>query len=188
MLGRAPSSIVGEWTLNKDLSDPPQNGENTEGDGGRRGGRGDYGRGGGMGRGGGGMRRGGGMGRGGGGQMSSEDMQRLRDAARDIRNPPDQITIIDTGTMILITAKDGRVTRLSPDGKKIKDENTKVERKTKWESGKLVSEVTGLGPGKITETYSGDPEHHQLLVSVTVENPRMPKPIVDHRVYDGEAR
>ena len=45
----------------------------------------------------------------------------------------------------MLTGADGRTTRLSPDGKKIKDENTKIERKTKWDGGKLVSEINGLG-------------------------------------------
>ena len=120
--------------------------------------------------------------------MSAEDVQRLRDAMRDIRNAPDRMTIVDSGSMIIITAGDGRVTRLSPDGKKIKDENTKVERKTKWDGGKLVSEITGLGNGKITEAYAADPEHGQLKVTVTMESSRLPQPIVEHRVYDAAAR
>ena len=98
---------------------------------------------------------GGGSGRG-GSAMSPEDAQRMRDAMRDVLNAPDRLTIVDTGTMILMTASDGRVTRLSPDGKKIKDDNTKIERKTRWDDGKLVSEIKGLGRGTITETYSVD--------------------------------
>jgi len=31
---------------------------------------------------------------------------------------------------IVITVRDGRITRLSPDGKKIKDDSTNIERKT----------------------------------------------------------
>ena len=69
-----------------------------------------------------------------------------------------------------------------PDGKKIKDESTKIERKTKWDGGKLVSEINGAGPGKITETYEVDPEHHQLIVTVAVDARQ--KPITQHRVYD----
>ena len=186
---QAPSparSIAGAWTLNKELSDKPQAARDQDNGGRRRGGGG--GGGGGMGRGGGG-RRGGGMGRGGmGGGESPEDAQRMRDAMRDIMNPPDRLTIVQTESMIVITSGDGRVTRLAPDGKKIKDENTKIERKTKWDAGKLVSEMSGLGPGKITETYAIDPEHHQLVVSVAMENSRMPQPVTQHRVYDAEAR
>jgi hypothetical protein len=133
--------------------------------------------------------RGGGMGRGGMGRgESSEDAQRTRDAMRDIMTPPDRLTIVQTESMIVITTGDGRVTRLAPDGKKIKDDNTKIERKSKWDAGKLVSEVTGLGPGKITETYAIEPEHHQLLVTIAMDNSRTPQPVTQHRVYDADAR
>jgi hypothetical protein len=176
------NSIAGAWTLNKDLSDKPQTGRTDEDAGRRRGGGG-----GGMGRGGG--MRGGGMGRGGMARGGNpEDAQRMRDAMRDVMNPPDRLTIVQTESMIVITTGDGRVTRLAPDGKKIKDDNTKIERKTKWDAGKLVSEVSGLGSGKITETYAIEPEHRQLLVTVAVENSRMPQPMTQHRVYDADAR
>ena len=120
--------------------------------------------------------------------MSQEDMQRMREAMREIMNPPDRLTIVQAETMIVITAGDGRVTRLSPDGKKIKDENTKIERRTKWDGGKLVSEVNGIGPGKITETYAADAERHQLLVTVAMERPRASQPVMQHRVYDADNR
>ena len=175
-------SIAGAWTLNKDLSDKPQTGRTDEDAGRRRGGGGGGRDRGGMGRGGG--MRGGGMGRGG----NPEDAQRMRDAMRDVLNPPDRLTIVQTASMIVITTGDGRVTRLAPDGTKIKDDNTKIERKTRWDAGKLVSEVSGLGPGKITETYAIEPEHRQLLVTVAMDNSRMPQPMTQHRVYDADAR
>ena len=180
----APGSISGAWTLNKELSDKPQTGTSPgQGDTGerRRGGGGGRGMGGGMG----GGRRGGGMGRGGagGGGMNPDDAKRMRDAMRDILDAPERLTIVQTENMVVITTGDGRVTRLSPDGKKIKDDNTKIERKTKWDGGKLVSEVSGLGPGKITETYAVDPEHHQLIVTLAAESSRA-QSVGGHRVYD----
>ena len=183
-------SLDGAWTLNTDLSDKPQTfaggREGREGrDEGNAGGR----RRGGMGRGGmGGGMRGGGMGRGGmgGGAMNPEDAQRMRDALRDIMAASPHLTIVQTESqMILITTGEGRVTRLSTDGKKIKDDSTKIERKTKWDAGKLVSEITGAGPGKITESYAIDPEHHQLVVTVATD-----KPVArtERRVYDSDPR
>ena len=177
--------IVGAWTLNKDLSDQPQD-RGQQGDDNSNGGRPDGGmrRGGGFGRGG----RGGGFGGGGGGYggggagMSPEDMQRMRDARREIMNAPDRITIAQTESLILVTNGDGRVTRLSPDGKKIKDESTKIERKTKWDGDKLVSEITGLGPSKITETYVADREHKQLRVTLQMDT--RGRPMTVNRVYD----
>ena len=186
----APAApIAGAWTLNAAASDKPQSeARSSEGDtGGRR-----RGGGGGMGRGGmGGGRRGGGMGGGGmsGGATNLEDAQRLRDATRAIMSAPSHLTIVQTESqMVVITTGEGRVTRLSADGKKIKDESTKIERKTKWDGGKLVSEISGAGPGKITETYEVDPERHQLVVTMAMEQSQQPKPVIQRRVYDADAR
>src|SRR6185436_16082405 len=81
----------------------------------------------------------------------------------------DHLVITQTESMIVLTSQDGRTTRLSPDGKKIKDDNTKIERKTKWDGAKLVSEINGAGPGKITQTFNVDPESHQLRIVVQME-------------------
>jgi hypothetical protein len=179
------SSIVGAWTLNKDLSDTGQagrgNGDGQSGDdSGRRSGYG-----GGRRRGGGGF-GGGGFGRGGGGfggaqPQDREAAQRMRTALRDEMQAPDHMTIVQADSTIIITTKDGRTTRLATDGKKVKDESTGIERKTKWDGGKLVSEVNGLGTGKITETYSVDGELKQLRVAIAIDGPRKTSLT---RVYD----
>jgi hypothetical protein len=105
---------------------------------------------------------------------------------RDIMNPPERLTIVQTENMIIMTGPDGRTTRLSPDGRKIKDDATKIERRTKWDGGKLVSEITGLAGAKITESYSVDPDRHQLHLTVQSDNDR--RPITINRVYDADAR
>jgi hypothetical protein len=174
------SAIVGEWTLNKGSSDTgadrPQGRGDTRGGGYRRGGGG--GRGGGRGGFGGGFPGGGGR-----SGANPQDAAR-RDTLREIVDAPERLTITQTESMVIITAGDGRTTRLSLDGKKIKDDSTGLERKTKWEGGKLVSEITGSGP-KITETYSADSEHHELLVIVQVEpQGRDEAPRVFHRLYE----
>jgi hypothetical protein len=172
------ASIVGAWTLNKDLSqlspERPQ-GDDQRGRGGFGGRRG----------GGGGGRGGSGGGFSGGRGSGSPDEQRRRtDAVRAIMEGPDRLTITRTESLVIITAGDGRTTRLSPDGRKIKDDSTGIERKTKWDGNKLVSEITGAGPGKITETYAVDQEHVRLNVTVQMENSRGPNAGVVHRVYD----
>ena len=160
-------SIAGAWTLNKDLSQAPE---------GRA--RGDDG-----------APRGGGYGRGGGVRGNPEDMARQRQALRDVMEAPERLTITQTDSMVIMTTGDGRTTRLSADGKKVKDDSTHIERKTKWDGGKLVSEISGAGPGKITETYSVDPGHHQLIVALQMENSRMPPGAPGiRRVYDAEPR
>ena len=185
-------SIAGAWTRNKDLSDAPagrgQLGDDSDrgrGDGsggGRR--RGGGGRGGGFG-------RGGGMGRGGGAgaaRGNPDDLLRMREAMRDVTNPSDHLIITQTDSMIVLTAADGRTTRLSPDGKKIKDDNTKVERKTKWDGGKLVSEINGLGPGKMTQTFAVDPDAKLLRITLVMEGGRSNQPRTLTQVYDADPR
>jgi hypothetical protein len=192
----AATSLAGGWTRNKDLSDASDErggagGDRGDGAGGRRrGGAGGGGFGGGGGRRGGfgGGGRGGGMGRGDAGRATPEEMMRMRDAMRDVTNPSDHLIITQTETMIVLTGADGRTTRLSPDGKKIKDENTKVERKTKWDGGKLVSEMSGLGPGKITQSFAVDPESKQLRVTLVMEGGRSKEPRTITHVYDADPR
>src|SRR5262245_19352424 len=183
------SSLAGAWTLNKDLSDQPpdRSGGGENGQRGRRGGGygGGGGRRGGYGGGGGGHGRGG---SGGGGQtMDPDAMARVREALRDIVNPPDHLTVTQTDSMVVLTGADGRTTRLSLDGKKIKDENTNIERKTKWDGGKLVTEISGL-QGKITQTYSVDPEKHQLRIVAALEGRNGQQPRTITHVYDADSR
>ena len=184
------ASLVGAWTLNAELSDHPTDAAN--GADGSRGGRGSHGGGGG-----GGHRRGGGYGggyggghggRGGGGQpqMDPETMQRVRDALRDITNPPGKIVITQTESMVVMTTPDGRTTRLSPDGKKIKDENTGIERKTKWDAGKLVTEISGPNGMKVTQTYAINPELHQLRLTTQIAGGRSGQARTVSTVYDAD--
>ena len=111
----------------------------------------------------------------------------MRDAVRDILEAPDRMTITETPSMVIITTGDGRTTRLATDGQKIKDDSTGIERKTHWDGGSLVSEISGAaGRAKITETYAVDPELHQLTVTVTVQGGGQERAPV-HRVYSAQA-
>jgi len=177
-------SLAGVWALNRELSDQPPARER-----GDQRGRGERGRGGfGGGRRGGGF--GGGGGRGGDGRAGDPDeIARMREALRIILQPGDHLTITQSDSMILITDQDGYTTRLSADGKKIKDENTKIERKTRWEAGKLISEINGTGRGKITQTFSTDPDAHQLRIVIETEGGRDNQKRTFTQVYDsGGAR
>lgn len=176
------SALAGLWVRNRDASDPPP-----ERGGGAARGRSDRGRGGRMGRGG---FSGGGFGRGGGGRMAvdPDEVARMRDALRDIMEPPDHLTITQTDSMIVITGPDGRTTRLAPDGSKVKDENTKVERRTRWEGGKLISEISGAGPGKITQTFSVDADTRRLRIVAQVEGGRSGQARTITEIYDVDER
>lgn len=85
-------------------------------------------------------------------------------AVRDVVMPADRLTITATDSMVIITTGDGRTTRLATNNSKIKEDASGIERKTRWEGEKLVTEINGLGRGKATETYAIDPDTHQLIV------------------------
>jgi len=93
-------------------------------------------------------------------------------AVRDVLDAPDHLTITTTDSMVIVTAGDGRTSRLLLDGSAVKDETTHVERRTHWTSGKLVTDISGLVRGKITETYAVDPDTHRLLVTLQLANAR----------------
>jgi hypothetical protein len=167
------ASIVGAWRLKTEASDSPR--DLPEGDGerrGRTGAGGRYRRG-----------RGGARGAGGVGTRDPEEVRRRMQAMRDLMAPPEQMTITRTGSLIVITAGDGRTTRLSADGKKFKDESTGLDRKTTWENGNLVTEITGSA-GKMIETYAVDAERSQLVVTLRFDNSRQPNGRVVRHVYD----
>ena len=106
---------------------------------------------------------------------------------RDLSTPPSRLTIVQTDSTIIITTNEGRTTRLAPTGKGIKDDNTKIERKTKWDAGKLVSEISGLGPDTITERYWVDADAHQLHVQLVIPNrARSADPTTLNRLYDAD--
>ena len=178
-------ALVGAWTLNAGQSEKPRNSAQSAPEG-RRGG-GDR-----SGRGGGGFGRGGGRGAGGrGGPGDGEEAERkrdrMRDAMRDVMDPPERLTIVESGSMVIITGDDGRTTRLETTGKKIKDDSTKVERKTIWKDRALVSEIAGLGSGKITQTFAADPERHQLTIRVEMKNSGTTQAMVIRHVYSRDA-
>ncbi len=160
------AAIVGVWTLNADLSDKPPSPQDSAGRHGRSGGSGSGhgGRGG----------AGGGFGRGHGpdsGTRGGDDEERRRrmEAIRDLLITPDRLTITTTDTMVILTGGDGRTTRLLVDGTKVKDESTKSERRTRWLDGALVSEISGLAPGTITQTFTPDTDHHRLRIVLKME-------------------
>ena len=179
------SSIVGAWTLNKAQSETPFE-QATDARSDRPDSTRDRARGG-VGRGGGRLGRRGNISQSGDSRRSADDVARMRDAMRDITEAPERLTIVQTNSMVIITTGDGRTTRLAPDGTKIKDESTSIERRSTWDGGKLVTEITGMGP-KMTETYAADPERRQLIVTIQTQNARVPQGITTRRVYDAEPR
>ena len=96
----------------------------------------------------------------------------------------DRMTITRTDSMVIVTTGDGRTTRLATDGSKVKDESTGIERKTHWDHDQLVTEISGVQGGKITETYAVDPDSHRLKVTVDVAGGKGRELAARHHVYD----
>lgn len=186
------TSIEGTWTLDKDRSDAPPNTRAPADDPERPGvrGRGDaFGPRGGRGRGG---RGPGGQGPNGGDTavITIAAGRALREALTQVVTPPDQLTISVADTMVIVVGPGGRTTRLLPDGRKIKEENSGIERRTKWMGDTLVSELTAvgldtaLGLEKITETYSVDAASRQLQVTVRLDYARSTRKRTLTQVYN----
>lgn len=176
-----PPSIEGRWRLNTELSDTTDRaGDAAERDG-REGGRGR----GGLGRGGRGGGPGGGRGgRGPGARGNQEDAQRRRDAVREITAIADRLTIVMTPSMVIVTTGEGRITRLAPDGSKVKDESTGVERRTRWDGTRLVSEISGLPGSSLTESYTLDGDSRRLVVTLAPTHDTRGGPSPRRLVYD----
>ena len=51
-----------------------------------------------------------------------------------------------------------------------------------------MSEINGLGPGKMTQTFAVDPEGKQLRMTVVMEGGRSGQPRTVTQVYDLDAR
>ena len=91
------------------------------------------------------------------------------EAMRDLLEAPARMTIVRTEAMVIITTGDGRTTRLATDNSKVKDESTGIERRTRWEGEKLVSEISGAMGGKMTESFAVDPESRRLVVTLQMD-------------------
>jgi hypothetical protein len=101
---------------------------------------------------------------------------------RDIMQAPNRLTIVQTDSLVIVTTDEGRVVRLAPNRKGVKDESTGIERKTRWEGPRLITEITGGGARKMIETYAVDPQTKQLHLTLQIDSPQ--RPVTINRVYD----
>jgi hypothetical protein len=176
---RTPS-LTGRWKLDPEKSDDARARmravrEEGQGDDGRGGGRGG---------------RGSGRGMGGGphgGRMAgqkSEEQAAMQDVMDDVMQPADVLTITQGERDVTIARDDGRTLRLYADGRKAKEANGAVERTTRWDGPRLVSEIkVGDGP-KITESWWLSADGKQLQASIRLQAPRGDREVVINRVYD----
>jgi hypothetical protein len=147
---------------------------------------------GGPGGGGGGWGRGGGRGRGGygggGGQPGEQGQSRggsLREALQQVMEAPSVLTVIQKEPELTITTEDGLVRQFYTDGRKAKDPREgSLERTTRWDGEKIVSQVESARGAKLTETFSLEDGGKTLRQVVKLEMPRADQPVVFQRVYE----
>lgn len=195
--GRAAETrgdLTGAWRINHEASDhggapgggdgpedappgrPPGGGPGGHGHGG--GGRGGFG--GGMG------------GPGGSGHGEAADREKMRERmeeGRAMMEAAERLTITQADDLVTIVDAEGRIEKLAPNGTKEKHlvGNTQAEVRTKWDEGRLVSEIS-IGDGlKFTRTLSiekaGDGTRH-LLVEVAPKGEMGGRRPPLKRVYD----
>jgi hypothetical protein len=97
----------------------------------------------------------------------AERMRALASLAFDM---PDELTVTSENDGLRFVGDDGHATRLTPDGSKRNeiDRTLPVERRTKWDKDRLVTEVKAKGGGgevKHVYTRQGD----RLLVEATFD-------------------
>jgi hypothetical protein len=180
--------FTGRWTYNAEKSDDARAKLRAVREGGRHGGFGGPGQGGPAGGGApGGMPHGGGPGgpiRGGPGLGGRpvEDMEVMRAAMDDVLEPAAVLTVTQGDPELIVVRDDGRVLRLYTNGRKAKERNGTVERKTRWDGARLVSNVKLEGGRKLTEVWALAEDGRQLRSSVRLELGR--DELVVDRVYD----
>jgi hypothetical protein len=98
-------------------------------------------------------------------------------------NAPQELTVTQTATEIVILDQDGLMRTLHPDGQGYKSGSGEDEVKTRWESDHLVVETKTKSGARLTETYGFDAERHRLNVVLNVEGGSRPAVSV-RRFYD----
>lgn len=117
------------------------------------------------------------------GFQTNERARILGEALLEFLEIPEQLTIVQTDSMVIIQTSTDRTTRLSTAHRKITDESTKLARRTHWNAGTLVSKIAGLPSGPIVETYSLDAQD-RLHITLKFPNKRLAQSTRVHRVYD----
>ena len=178
------ASIVGVWTIDKDLSDQPGGGRGSDDDrpmgASPRGGMGGRGGGGG----GGGMRPGG-MGGGSGRPADRDEVRRSARLMQDLVKPPDGLTIVRDGTAVLFTTDDGRSIRQVVDGKEQErlSGDGVIKSKSRWTGAQLVIEEKIQDGPKVTRPYPPPAAGRQLMPVTRIEGGGRPGAMVVHHVF-----
>jgi hypothetical protein len=178
------SAMVGVWTLDKDLSDRPDQGMD-RGEGGRGGGM-PGGMGGGGGRGGGmpgGM--GGGMPGFGGGRRDPDEAKRANRITKDLVSPADRLTIVQDGPVLLMTSGDGRAIKWLSDNQEQErlTGDGVIKSRARWNGAVFtVEEKIQDGP-KVTRTFIVSSDRNQLILVLRMDGGDGPGQMTAHHIY-----
>jgi hypothetical protein len=164
--GMAPSAempdLSGTWVFNPDLSDSPRQkleaGDRAQPRAPRAGSPGDH------------------------------ERARIRDEIRRALDGPARMTVEQNGDRVIVTADDGATHTFEADNRphrSIAGSGLQIERRTRWDNGTLVSDVT-LPQGAYTQTWGRNGP--LLIVTTRFSRGRGGTPVVSRRVYEREAK
>ena len=94
----------------------------------------------------------------------------MRELARIAFDSPDELVVSEEGDAIRFIDDEGHATRLTANGEKTLEAigALQIERRTRWEKGRLVTEVKVKdGGGEVKRTYARDGD--RLVIEGTFE-------------------
>ena len=122
------------------------------------------------------------------GSPDEHERARIREEMRRALEGPTRLTVEQAGTRVIVTAGDGTTHTLEADNRphrSIAGSGVQIERRTRWDNGALVSEVT-LPQGSYTQTWQR--KGPLLTVTTRFSRVRGGTPVVSKRVYEREAK
>jgi hypothetical protein len=180
---KPPADLAGVWILNKDRSDDPGDKDRSNPKRGiaSRPGLGGAGPMGGAGVSGPLM---------GGGRADPVLREQMREISRLAFARPERLTVTTDGDTVRMVDDDGHLVRLRPDGSKVPEigrGGVELERKTRWEDGRLVTEVRVKdGASEMKQVYTR--EGPRLTIQSTFEGEVSARSEKMKLVYDLEER
>lgn len=115
--------------------------------------------------------------------------ERMRALARLAFDAPEELTITAEGDVVRIVDDEAHATNLAANGSKSEElaEGLPIERRTKWDKGRLVTEVKAKGGGgEVKHVYSRDGD--RLIVEATFDGEVAARTEKMKFVYDRKER
>src|SRR5262245_9808787 len=116
-----------------------------------------------------------------GGLFGGAQQTQIEEARWLVLNAAERFVLTQDGDRIIVTDGDGRVRRLTANGRAEKIDGRDV--RTRWDKQRLIAE-TSVGSAKVTETYERQTSAPQLVVTTKME--MHGRELSVRRVYDAE--